>query len=133
MIRAIVCILILFAICIPSLEAQISSSRSFQEEELKIKVSDQVSLSGTLVTPLNSNSRLLIILVSPPLRYDRNLSGKNNDNGMFSVLTDAFVRQGISVFRFDNRGINKSTGNNDSSTLYTHANDVQRVVTFFKE
>src|SRR5688500_3564133 len=133
MIKAAVGILLLLPICVLEVRAQISQHHNYIEEELTIKISDSISLSGILTTPLNSNSRLLIILVSPPLRHDRDYTTKNPSRKMFKALSDEFTSKGLSVFRFDNRGVNKSTGNNDSATLYTHADDIEGIVRFFKQ
>jgi pimeloyl-ACP methyl ester carboxylesterase len=125
-------ILLLIQFSAVALDAPISQSFPYEEEELEIKISDSVSLSGTLTTPVDSDGHLLLILVSPPLHHDRDLTGRKKTDKMFLALAEGFARKGFSVFRFDNRGIGKSTGNNDSATLYTHARDVEGIVRFFK-
>lgn len=103
------------------------------EKELKIEMRDGASISGTLAGSRNSST--IIILVSPPVGGNRNLSYEENSAsryGMFKVLSDNLVKEGYSVFRFDNRGVGKSTGNHPFITLHTHASDVLEIYSFLK-
>src|SRR5688500_20128372 len=103
MIKAAVGILLLLPICVLEVRAQISPHHNYIKEELTIKISDSISLSGVLTTPLNSNSRLLIILVGPPLRHVRDYTTKNASRKEVEALSDEFTSKGRSAFRFDNR------------------------------
>ncbi|QEC53571.1 serine aminopeptidase S33 family [Anseongella ginsenosidimutans] len=98
--------------------------------ELTIAVNDSTNISGTIIRPAQSPDRnRLIILVSPPKRYDRDMSA--NKLKYFHYLANEFVQRGYSVFRFDNRGIGKSSGSNKTLTLYSHAADVKGICYFF--
>lgn len=62
--------------------------------------SDNLKLSGTLIAPKTTYSKVIIILPG---------SGKDTRNSHYK-LTESFLKNGIAVYRFDERGVGKSQG-----------------------
>jgi alpha/beta superfamily hydrolase len=62
--------------------------------------SDDLKLSGTLIAPMSTYKKVVIILPG---------SGKDTRNSHYK-LTEAFLKSGIAVYRFDERGVGKSQG-----------------------
>jgi len=62
--------------------------------------SDNLKLSGTLIAPKSTYKKVVIILPG---------SGKDTRNSHYK-LTEAFLKAGIAVYRFDERGVGKSQG-----------------------
>lgn len=126
-------ILFLFILMSASFSTHGSTSKNnakykLTEETVTIRLKDEVQIEGTLSGPVGSDR--LIILVSPPLSGNRDLSGKGISNNMFKTLADELNRNGYAVFRFDNRGTGKSNGDRNLATLHTHAEDVNQIVNF---
>ena len=61
---------------------------------------DDLKLSGTLIAPKSTYKKVIIILPG---------SGKDTRNSHFK-LTEEFLKKGIAVYRFDERGVGKSEG-----------------------
>lgn len=62
--------------------------------------SDNLKLSGTLIAPKSTYKKVVIILPG---------SGKDTRNSHYK-LTEEFLKTGIAVYRFDERGVGKSQG-----------------------
>jgi len=82
---------------------------SYNSREINVSLKD-VTLSGTFFQPLQDDKKnaVLIIAGSGPTDRDGNsplLPGKNNS---LLQLADSLVNHGISVLRYDKRGIGKS-------------------------
>ena len=92
---------------------------------------DGVTLAGTLTFP-NVDSRtvpaVILICGSGPHDRDETLFGHKP----FLVLADHLTRQGIAVFRYDKRGIGKSTGNYATATSADFASDAAAVFAHLK-
>ncbi|WP_286232814.1 alpha/beta hydrolase family protein [Thalassotalea sediminis] len=89
-----------------------------------------VQLAGTLTLPSESKENALVIMLSGsgPQDRDETLDGFK----VFKTLSDQLSERGITTFRFDDRGVGKSTGNFASSTLQDHVNDVVAIMEYFK-
>ena len=71
---------------------------------------------------------VLLIQGSGPGDRNEAIDGR----GLFPVLADALVRQGVAVLRFDKRGIGKSTGNFDTATTLDLAADAEAGLVFLR-
>jgi len=103
----------------------------FVDTEITIRVGRD-SISGTFLPAEEPDGSVLVILVSSVKGNDRNISNKSKIAINFKALAEGLSKCGISSFRFDNRGIGKSSGENESATLYTHADDLKSVYNYFK-
>lgn len=86
-------------------------------------------LCGTLTIPDTLKSYPLVILVSGSGAQDRNeeIAGHKT----FMVIADYLTRNGIAVFRYDDRGIAESKGDFANSTTYDFMTDAEAVLNYF--
>ena len=89
-----------------------------------------VTLAGTLTTPKGDGPFPLAILVSGSGRQNRNSNILGHKP--FLVIADYLTRAGIAVLRYDDRGVDKSTGNHGESTSADFANDANFVFQYAK-
>lgn len=103
----------------------------YYSEEVKVDNKlDSVVLAGTLTLPSREGKYPVVILISgsgPQNRDEELLNHKP-----FLVLSDYLTRNGIGVFRYDDRGTASSTGNYSSATTEDFAQDVNAVVEYLK-
>ena len=75
---------------------------------------ENIKLSGTLISPKSDYSKIVIIAPG---------SGKDTRNSHY-ILTEEFLKNGIAVYRYDDRGFGKSEGkynisiNDNNNDLY---------------
>ncbi len=84
-------------------EREISNKEIYNHEEINFKVlskKDSIKLSGTLISPKNTSDSILIIVPG---------SGADTRNSHY-LLTEELLKNNISVYRYDERGIGKSEG-----------------------
>lgn len=83
---------------------------------------DDVELAGTLTIPSTQGRYPAVILItgSGPQDRDQTFMGHKT----FLVIADFLTRQGIAVFRYDDRGVGKSTGDFSTATSVDFAKDV---------
>ncbi len=79
-------------------------------------------LSGTLTAPYNDLDSMVVILISGSGMQNRNSELLGHQP--FLVLSDFLTRQGISVFRYDERGVGESSGAFFNATSEDFLNDV---------
>jgi hypothetical protein len=103
----------------------------YAEEAVELRVSDAVSLAGTLTLPGGSGPHPAVVLVSGsgPQDRDETLAGHRP----FLVLADDLARRGIVVLRFDDRGVGGSSGSTMESTLADRAHDSLAAVRYLRE
>lgn len=104
----------------------------YKSEELTIENKQaDVTLSGTLTLPKSKGKFPLAILISGsgPQNRDEELVGHKP----FLVLSDYLTREGIAVFRYDDRGVGKSTGNFEAATTADFSTDVEAIVEQLKK
>lgn len=89
---------------------------------------DSVKLAGTLTIPNREGCFPAAILISGSNPSDRN--GDSYYHQKFLVLADYLARNGIAVLRYDDRGVNESTGNYYESTPDNFAQDVIAGINF---
>ena len=95
----------------------------YNESEVAFESAESgIDLRGTLTTPKNIEEFPVVILVSG--------SGPNNRNEEimghkpFLVLSDYLTKNGIGVFRYDDRGVGKSGGDFKTATTENFAMDL---------
>jgi len=84
----------------------------FSEENIVIET-DSVTIAGSLVVPDSVQSESLVIFISGSGSQTRNGSVAGFE--IFKELTDQLAVQGISSFRYDDRGTGQSTGSGDAT------------------
>lgn len=89
-----------------------------------------VQLAGTLTYPTAGGPFPAVVLINGSGAFDRDefLEGHKP----FLVLSDYLTRNGITVLRYDDRGVGGSTGNYDTSTTLDFAGDVKAAIEFLK-
>jgi pimeloyl-ACP methyl ester carboxylesterase len=102
---------------------------SYSESELEIK-NKKVKIAGTFTYPTSKDFPILI-LVSGSGAQDRNCEIMGHKP--FWVLADYLGKNGVGVFRYDDRGVSKSTGNFESSTENDFAADVLAILSYFQK
>jgi uncharacterized protein len=92
---------------------------------------EKIQLHGTLTLPDTSGIHTLVILISGSGPQDRNeeIAGHKP----FLVIADYLTRNGIAVFRYDDRGVGKSEGDYGAATTEDFMNDALSVVSYFKK
>jgi pimeloyl-ACP methyl ester carboxylesterase len=100
------------------------------EEVLIENEKDEVYLSGTLTIPEKGENFPAVILLSGsgPQNRDEEIFGHKP----FLVIADFLTRNGFAVLRYDDRGVNASTGDFSKATTYDFANDALAAVEFLK-
>lgn len=101
----------------------------YNEEEVIIENKNAgVTLSGTLTRPKGEGPYPLAILVSGSGRQNRNSNILGHEP--FLVIADHLTRAGIAVLRYDDRGVEKSTGNHSQATTADFASDAKAIVDY---
>jgi pimeloyl-ACP methyl ester carboxylesterase len=103
----------------------------YREEELDFpNAKAGIALAGTLTMPRGPGPFPAAILLagSGPLDRDEADSGHRP----FLVLADYLTRMGIAVFRYDKRGVGRSTGDYDQATTADFAADAEAALAFLK-
>ena len=104
-------------------------SFSYERKELEIK-NKKVSIAGTLTLPKETDFPI-VILVSGSGQQDRDCEVVGHKP--FWILADYLSKNGIAVFRYDDRGIGKSTGEFGSSTETDFTDDVLAIFAYLKK
>lgn len=100
----------------------------YGEEEVSIKVNDQVTLAGTLTLPPDTLKHPAVVLITGSGAQDRNEEVFGFK--IFQIIADSLTRHGIVVLRCDDRGFAKSTGSLDSVTTSDFAEDARAQVAY---
>lgn len=91
----------------------------------------KVSLEGTLTLPQGEGVFPCVILVTGSGPQDRNSEILMHSS--FWVIADYLSRHGVAVFRYDERGVGKSTGNFSTSTSHDFTDDLLAVFKFLQK
>ena len=113
-------------------EKEIKNIENYNIEEITAKVEktvtvygtfdEEIELYGTLLTPKKDFGKILVIITG---------TGKISQKA-HNYLTQYLLENNIGVFRFDKRGVGKSTGKyNDQPRVYT--NDFIKIYSKFKK
>lgn len=101
------------------------------EEITFLNRKENIELSGTLTLPDNFGQFPLVVLISGsgPQNRDVEIFGHKP----FLVLADYLTRNGIAVFRYDDRGTEKSKGDFRPATSEDYAEDASEAVNALKD
>ncbi|MCK9255672.1 MAG: alpha/beta fold hydrolase [Bacteroidales bacterium] len=102
----------------------------YLEKEICVEnIKGNSTLCGTLTIPDTLKSYPLLILITGSGAQDRNeeIAGHKP----FMVIADFLTKNGIAVFRYDDRGVGKSKGDFINSTTYDFMTDAQAVLNYF--
>lgn len=100
--------------------------QGFKTKELLIKNEDaKITIAGTLTYPQKGRNFPTVIIVggSGPQDRDWNILGQKP----FKVMAEKLTRSGFAVFRYDERGVGKSTGVFSKSTTKDFTSDVESI------
>ena len=105
---------------------------SYREEFHKVEnPKADLTLAGTLTLPKEKGKFPAVILISGSGPQDRDETLM--DHKPFLVIADHLTRNGIAVFRYDDRGVAESTGEFDKATTKDFASDVYHIVNFLRK
>lgn len=95
-----------------------------------IIITKDVKIGGTLTIPTNLKTSSLVIMSSGsgPQDRDETLEGFK----IFKAIAHHLASEGIASFRYDDRGVGKSTGDFVNSTIEDHSNDLESIMDYFK-
>ncbi|WP_079702322.1 alpha/beta hydrolase family protein [Daejeonella lutea] len=104
---------------------------SYYTEDLTFRNSAaNISLAGTLTLPAKDGNYPAVILIggSGPQNRDGEIAGHKP----LLVLADHLTKNGIAVFRFDDRGVGKSEGNFQTASIPDFTSDVESALAYLK-
>lgn len=104
---------------------------SYASEEVTFKnTSANITLAGTLTKPEGEGPFACVVMItgSGPQNRDEEIMGHKP----FLVIADYLTRNGIAVFRYDDRGTYQSTGDFSSATTRDLADDVNSAVAYLQ-
>ena len=89
-----------------------------------------ITLAGTLTLPKKEGVFPVVILISGsgPQNRDEELVGHKP----FLIISDYLTKNGIAVFRYDDRGVGQSKGDFKTATSADFATDVESAITYLK-
>ncbi len=102
----------------------------YSEEVIFHNESAHIDLSGTLTLPQKEGDFPVVILISGSGAQNRNEEVFGHKP--FLVISDYLTRNGIGVFRYDDRGIGRSKGNFKTSTSADFGTDVESAIAYLK-
>lgn len=91
---------------------------------------DKLQLAGTLTIPKGAGPFPAVVLLSDMGAQNRDGAAKGY--APLQVLAEYLSEQGIAVLRFDDRGVGKSEGDNNSATTLDRVKDAQAAVQFLR-
>jgi pimeloyl-ACP methyl ester carboxylesterase len=99
------------------------------ETDLVVQNGD-IEIGGTLTLPEGEIKAPLLIMSSGSGAQDRN--SEIFGFKIFSQIAQHLAQKGIPTFRYDDRGVGKSTGNFGNATLEDLASDVEAIIAHFQ-
>ena len=105
----------------------------YLEKEIEIATAKKIKISGNLILPEfeKASAFPLVIMVSGSGAQDRNCEILGHKP--FWVLADHLARNGIASYRYDDRGVGKSTGKFESATQVDFGNDLAAIIQYFSK
>ena len=104
-----------------------------KEEELTFQSNDAV-YSGTLSMPAEKGAFTAVILLSGTGPQDRDWPFNRGTYKMAKIITEHLNKSRIAVYRYDDRGVGKSTGTAESETSFSDlAEDIVVAVNTLRE
>lgn len=100
----------------------------YECKELTIK-NGEIELSGTLTLP--DSKEVVIVMLTGSGAQNRN--EELFDHKPFLVISDHLAKEGISTFRYDDRGTGASTGDFSTVTIESNTEDARSAVRYFRD
>ena len=92
-------------------ENEIENIEKYNKEEIEVEIDNEIKIFGTLLRPKNEFNKILVIIAG---------TGQISQNA-HNYLTEYLLGNNIGVFRFDKRGVGKSSGEyNDQPKVYSN-------------
>jgi len=92
-------------------EKEIENIEKYNKEEIEVEIDKEIKNFGTLLKPKNEFDKILVIIAG---------TGQISQNA-HNYLTEYLLGNNIGVFRFDKRGVGKSSGEyNDQPKFYSN-------------
>lgn len=114
-----------------SMERSESKEKENIKNETDLIVSyDGIDIGGTLTMPEGELNAPLVIMSSGSGAQNRD--SEIYDFKIFQIIAQHLAKHGIPSFRYDDRGIGKSTGNSADATIQILASDVHAIIEYFK-
>lgn len=93
---------------------------------------DSVKIAGTLIWPKGQPTQQLVITLSGSGAQNRDGANPITDFEPYVELARGLTEKGIAVFRYDDRGVGKSSGSLGNATLAMLVSDVEAIMKYFK-
>ncbi|WP_338732053.1 alpha/beta hydrolase family protein [Mangrovimonas cancribranchiae] len=103
---------------------------NYYSENITFKTSDNLKLAGTLTLPKKKGKFPVVIIISGT--GPQNRDGEMFNHKPYYVIADQLTKNGIGVLRFDERGVGKSEGNFDTTTIAVSASDIKSAINYLK-
>ena len=117
------------------IDAQETSNSTFIETEITLKTQTG-NIIGSLTIPNNGNTSSIVLIIAGSGPTDRDCnSAIGMKTNAFKMLSESFVKNGISTLRFDKRGVGKSIAAMASESelrFETYTNDVLSWISLLK-
>jgi hypothetical protein len=127
---------LILSFILPGLLAQNKTSPSFRESEIVLKTSTG-DISGTLTSPVKSGKSPVVIIIAGSGPTDRDCNSPLGiKTNAYKMLAEGLAGNGISVLRYDKRGIGKSNAAMTSESdlrFDTYINDVTWWINLLKK
>jgi len=110
-----------------------TGSFPYESDDVSFKsYQTDITLAGTLTTPINDSLKTAVVLIAGSGPSDRDNSNQFGHR-MFLVLSDYLTRRGITVLRYDERGVGQSEGNYREATYIDMESDAAGGVQYLRE
>ena len=103
----------------------------YYSEEIIFKTSDNLKIEGTLTLPQKNGKFPVVIIISGSGPQDRD--GEIFGHKPYLVLADHLTKNGIGVFRFDERGVGNSEGIFANATIETLTSDIESAIQYLQQ
>lgn len=90
-----------------------------------------IKIGGTLTLPVGDIKAPLLIMSSGSGAQDRD--SNIYDFKIFGMIAQYLAKNGIPSFRYDDRGVNQSSGNFSTATVADLASDVEAIISYFQK